>query len=76
MFVYFCGTGSLTYGFLEDGFVKVVALDDAGTRVFGQIEGGKEKLPNPFFISVGGFFCNCAGQVDGTKAILEVFLVK
>lgn len=32
-------------------------------------------MPDPFFVCVGGFFCDGAGQVDGSKPVLQVFLM-
>ena len=37
VFIYFCGAGCLSYGFLENRFVKVMTLGKPSTRVFGKV---------------------------------------
>lgn len=75
VFVYFGGAGCLTNSFLDDGFVKVVTAGDACARVFGGVVGGKEVLPDPFLVCVGGFLFDGGGKVHCAEAVLKVFLV-
>lgn len=53
----------------------MVTLGGTCSRVFGEVGGGEEVLPDPFFAGVGGFFCYGAGEVDCAEAVLQVFLV-
>jgi len=75
-FVDFCGLGGGFDGFLESSFVDVVALGDAGAGVFREVGGGEEVLPEPFAVSVGVFFIQRVGKMDGAEAVGKVGLVQ
>lgn len=75
VFVYFGGAGCLANGFLDDGFMEVVTAGNTCARVFGEVVGGKEVLPDPFFVCIERFAFEGMGEVDCAKAVLKVFLV-
>ena len=62
-------------GFLEGGFVDVVALGDACAGVLGKVWGGEEVLPQPVAMGIGIFFFEGVGEIHGAKTFGEVLLV-
>ncbi len=67
--------GGFFDGSLKGGFVDVMALDDAGTGVFGNVGGGEDVLPKPVMPGVGVFLGNGVREVDSAEAFGEVLLV-
>lgn len=65
-------------GFLQSAFVEVVALGFAAARIGGEAFGGKDarSVPAPFAIGVGIFSFERVGEVDGTIAARELFVVQ
>ena len=63
-------------GFLQAGFVDMVALFDAGLGIERKFFGGEEILPGEFAAGVGVFFGDGSGQVYRAEAFGQVFLVK
>ena len=60
-FIYLGEAGGLLDGFLQAGFVDMVALLDTSNGVSGMVGGGEDVLPGPFAVSVGIFFFEGVG---------------
>ena len=70
------GFGSGANGFLEEGFVDVVAHGFFGGGVNGESRGGEEVLPCGFAGGFGVFAGEGVGEVDFAESVAEVGLVE
>ena len=68
--------GSGFDGLSEADSTAVVAAGDSTARVFGELNGGKDPLPDPFFVGVGVFSFQGIGEVDATVAFFQVIGVE
>ena len=69
MFIDLCKAGGFFDDFLHGGFVEVVTTGNSSTRVFGEVGGGEEVLPDPVFVCIGVFAIQGIGQVDRAEAV-------
>jgi hypothetical protein len=49
---------------VNDARINMMATGDTRTRVYGDVPGGEDILPAPFFSDIGGFPSQRMGQVD------------
>lgn len=54
----------------------MVTTGNAGAFVCGNVGGGENILPDPFLVCIWGFTFEGVGEVNGAKAVGEVFLVE
>lgn len=70
-----CEGGGIADGFLQGGFVNVMAANDSCFGVGVERGGGEDVLPNPLFVGSGDFFVEPIRHVDRAVSAREVFLV-
>ena len=68
----FGGLGGFFDGFLQAGFMNMVALGDASTGVAREVRRREYILPKPFTVGVGVFLFEGVREVNRAEAIGEV----
>src|SRR5437879_5581384 len=63
-------------GFLNGGFINMMALHPATSGVFRQTAGRKYVLPLPLSGRAGVLSLNCPGQINPTASLAKVFLMR
>jgi hypothetical protein len=63
-------------GLVDDAGVHVMATGDTGTRVDGNIPGGKDVLPTPFLGGLWGLPGERIGQVDVAMPLSQILLMQ
>ena len=74
-FIYFCGLCCDSNGFLEGGFMNMMAAGDPCFSFGVKCWRGKNELPYPLFVGGGVFFIESEGHLNRAKTSGQVFLV-